>query len=375
MNTMPVTVRRSIEILGLCALIGIVYLGQSIIMPLLTAFFIALLLLPLLRFLLRYRIPEVLAIVICIIVFALVIIGITAFLSFQVGSFLSDLEAIQANLTIHWNKLSGWISQKMHFTVDEQLAMIQKQGSNLGNNISTYLQGALVSITSIFVFLGLLPIYLFLILFYRKLLLRFVYLWFEEAEHEKVKETVVETEVIVKYYLVGLMIQIAYLTVLLGATLFFFGIKHALLIAVTFAILNLIPYVGALIGNLIGVILTLTSSQELWQIWAVLGSIAVVQFLDNNILMPRIVGSRVKINALASIVGIVIGGTIAGVAGMFLSIPLMAVMKIVFDKSIALKQWGYLLGDERPAHSPMSNRMFRVNRDKLGEKLHNDKEE
>ncbi len=368
MNNMPLTVRRSIEILGLCALIAIISLGQGIIMPLLTAFFISLLLLPMLRWLMKYRVPEALAIVICIIVFALVIIGIGAFLSWQVGSFVSDIDAIRNNLNNHWNKLSGWISNRTHFTVSEQLAMIQKQASKAGENIAGFMQGALVSITGIFIFLGLLPIYIFLMLFYRKLLLRFVYLWFDESEHKKLKETVVETEVIVKFYLVGLMIQIAYLTVLLGGVLFLFGIKHALLIAVTFAILNLIPYVGALIGNLIGVILTLTSSQELWQIWVVLGSIAVVQFLDNNILMPRIVGSRVKINALASIVGIVIGGTIAGVAGMFLSIPLMAVLKIVFDKTDALKQWGYLLGDTRPTRSPLTNRMFRINMDKANKK-------
>jgi predicted PurR-regulated permease PerM len=135
-----------------------------------------------------------------------------------------------------------------------------------------------------------------------------------------------------------------------------FGIKHAILIGVTFAILNLIPYIGALIGNLIGVILTLTSSQEMWQIWAVLGTIAFVQFLDNNILMPRIVGSKVKVNALASIVGIVIGGTLAGVSGMFLSIPVMAVLKIMFDRSASLKQWGVLLGDARPEESIMGLR-------------------
>jgi predicted PurR-regulated permease PerM len=132
---------------------------------------------------------------------------------------------------------------------------------------------------------------------------------------------------------------------------------------VTFAILNLIPYIGALIGNLIGVILTLTSSQELWQIWAVLGTIAAVQFLDNNILMPRIVGSKVKVNALASIVGIVAGGTIAGVAGMFLSIPVMAVLKIMFDRSEGLKQWGVLLGDARPEQSMMGRKpIFRLKR-------------
>lgn len=98
----------------------------------------------------------------------------------------------------------------------------------------------------------------------------------------------------------------------------------------------------------------------MWQIWAVLGSIAVVQFLDNNILMPRIVGSKVKINALASIVSIVIGGQLAGVAGMFLSIPVMAVLKIIFDKSTHLRQWGLLLGDDTPDNPNISKLVQRL---------------
>ncbi|HEY0059754.1 MAG TPA: AI-2E family transporter, partial [Flavisolibacter sp.] len=168
-----------------------------------------------------------------------------------------------------------------------------------------------------------------------------------------------QTQIIIKSYLIGLLIQVAYITVLLGGILMIIGIKHALLIGAIFAVLNLIPYVGALIGNLIGVLLTLSSSQELWPIFAVLGTIAAVQFLDNNILMPRIVGSKVKINALATIVGVIVGGALAGVAGMFLSLPVIAVMKIVFDRTNSLKQWGVLFGDERPQRSPMSFPVFR----------------
>jgi predicted PurR-regulated permease PerM len=182
-------------------------------------------------------------------------------------------------------------------------------------------------------------------MFYKKQLRKFIMLWFHKEDHEQVNDAFQETQVIVKHYLVGLLIQITYLTVLVGGILMLFGIKHAILIGLTFGILNLIPYVGALLGNVIGVLVTLTSSQELWHIWLVLGTIAVVQFLDNNILMPRIVGSKVKLNSLASIVGIIIGGTLAGIPGMFLSIPVMAVMKIMFDKSPSLCQWGVLLGE------------------------------
>lgn len=362
MKYMPLTVRRSIELLGLCALGLIIVLGQSVIMPLLMAFFIAVLLLPMFRWFRKYKVPEVIAIVLCIFLFFLVIALIAFFLSWQIGGFVSDIDTIKKNLSVHWDNLSTWINSKTNYTADQQLAMISNQGSKLGANIAGYLQGAVVSLSGILIFMGLLPIYIFLILFYRNLLIRFVYLWFGDPDHAKVEDAIRETEGIVKFYLFGLMIQIGYLTVLLGGILMLFGIKHALLIGITFAILNLIPYLGALVGNLIGVLLTLTTSQELWQIWAVLGTIAAVQFLDNNILMPRIVGSKVKVNALASIVGIVIGGTVAGISGMFLSIPVMAVLKIIFDKTVHLRQWGILLGDARPGLNPISNRMFRINR-------------
>jgi predicted PurR-regulated permease PerM len=360
MKEMPVTVRRSIEVLGLCAIGLLVVLGQNVLMPLLIALFIALLLMPVLRWLKRHRIPEVLAIIICIIMFFLLIAGIMAFLSFQIGTLVSDIDTIKRNITVHWNNLSGWISQRFHLPLEKQMAMINKQGAQLGGHVSDYLQGAFVSLSGIFIFIGLLPIYIFLILFYRGLLVRFIYRWFDAGKYSEVNDALDEMEVMVKYYLGGLLIQITYLTILLGGILLLFGVKHAILIGVTFGILNLIPYLGALVGNLIGVLLTLTSSQEIWQIWVVLGTIAFVQFLDNNILMPRIVGSKVKINAFASIVGIVIGGTMAGIAGMFLSIPVMAVLKIIFDKTPHLSQWGLLLGDEPDTSKPVGNKISKI---------------
>jgi predicted PurR-regulated permease PerM len=162
------------------------------------------------------------------------------------------------------------------------------------------------------------------------------------------------------------LIQITYITVLLGGILLLMGIKHAILIGVIFAILNLIPYLGALIGNVIGVLLTVSSSQEGWQIIAVLCVIAFVQFLDNNILMPRIVGSKVKINALCAIVGVFIGGSLAGISGMFLSLPIIAVLKIIFDRSPIFYHWGVLLGDDNPTQSPMRLSLRKNKKGKAG---------
>ncbi|MES2702198.1 MAG: AI-2E family transporter [Bacteroidota bacterium] len=345
MDKLPITVRRSIELLGLIAVGFILSAGKDVIMPILMAAFMSMLLLPVYRWLRKKRVPEFLAILLSLLLLVVVVGSVGIFLSFQVASLLQDIPAMQKNLNIHWNTISHWIADRWNIPIRKQLTIINKQVSGLGTNMAGTLQGAALSLTNIFVFIGLVPIYIFMLLFYKQQIRKFIMLWFHKETHEQVTEAFNETQVMVKYYLVSLLIQITYLTILLGGILLLFGIKHALLIGVAFGILNLIPYIGALVGNLLGVLLTLTSSSQLWQIWLVLGVIAFVQFLDNNILMPRIVGSKVKINSLASIVGIVIGGALAGISGMFLSIPVMAVLKIVFDKSPTLCQWGVLLAE------------------------------
>jgi len=359
MTNLPLTVRRSIELLGLVLVVAVLVIGHNIIMPVIMAFFISIMLLPIFRFLRKHKFPEAAAIIIPILLVAITLGLIIWFFSMQIGSLVNDFPEIKKNVSIHLNALSGWISSISDFSTKEQVKFINDKSNDLLGMAGKAASGAAVTLSSVFVFVGLLPIYIYLMLFYKDILLRFVFMWFTPDHHPKVKEAIYETESIIKNYLVGLLIQVTYMTILLGGILMGIGIKHALLIGVIFAILNLIPYVGALLGNIIGVMLTLTSSTELWPVITVLLVIAVVQFLDNNILMPRIVGSKVKINALFAILGVIIGGSIAGVSGMFLSLPIIAVLKVIFDRTETFKQWGVLLGDERPTRSPMLFSGFR----------------
>jgi predicted PurR-regulated permease PerM len=326
----------------------------NILAPILLAFFLTILLYPLFKWLTGRKTPEALAIAIVLLVLLSVMALLVWFISSNVTRLIADFPTLKANVTAHLDRLSRWITSKTDFSTERQLQLINQQSEKLLNFAGGYVGGIASSLTALLIFFGLVPIYIFLLLFYRNLLLRFVFLWYKESEHERVRETVKEMQIIIKSYLGGLLIQIAYITVLLGGVLMLFGIKHALLIGVLFAILNLIPYIGALIGNVVGVLLTLTSSESLSPILTVLIAIAVVQFLDNNILMPKIVGSKIRINALTSIVAVIAGGALAGISGMFLSLPIIAVLKVVFDRSNHLKQWGVLFGDERPPRSPFT---------------------
>ena len=351
MNDIPLTVRRSIELIGLFVLGWLLVLGQETLAPLLMAFVISLVLLPVYRFLVGKRLPNGLAITLCLLALIVITGMVIWFFSSQISALLADLPTIRQNLTKHLASLSTWITTQTHYSANQQLKFINEQSDKLLTYTGQVLNGAIGSVTSVVTFLSLTPFYIFLMLLYKNLLLRFVFMWFRPQQHERVRDALTQIQSIVKDYIVGLLIQITYMTVLVGGGLWLFGIEHALLIGLMFAFLNLIPYVGAFIGNILGVLITLASSPNLGPILTVLIVITVAQFLDNNILMPRIVGSKVSINSLATIVGVIVGGLIAGVVGMFLALPIMAVLKVIFDRTDHLKQWGVLLGEEIPVQS------------------------
>jgi predicted PurR-regulated permease PerM len=352
-KVMPESVKRAIELIGLFVLGTIVVVGNTIIMPLLMAFFFSLVLLPVFRFFKKIRVPEVVAVFLPILLLTIMVVLIIWLFSSQLGALLDDFPQIQRTVAKHLDDLSIWISRSFGYSPAEQVKFINEQSKKLFSSLGGVLSGAAGSLSGIIIFIGLLPIYIYFIILYRNLFLKFLLMWFKKDEYQNVEEIVRQTEKMIKSYLVGLLIQITYIIVLLGGTLWLFGIRNALLIGIIFAFLNLIPYLGALIGNILSVLLTLASSGSLLDVLIVLGAITAVQFLDNNILMPRIVGSQVKINPLVSIVGIIVGGVMAGLSGMFLAMPVLSILKIMFDRTENYKQWGVLLGDERPVKSEL----------------------
>jgi predicted PurR-regulated permease PerM len=126
------------------------------------------------------------------------------------------------------------------------------------------------------------------------------------------------------------------------------GVKYAILIGVIGAILNVIPYIGGILAIALPVLIaTVTKDGYNTQLGIIIAYL-IIQFIDNNILVPRIVSSKVQINALISIITVLLGAALWGVPGMFLSIPFVGILKIVFDRIPDLKPWGKLLGDTVP---------------------------
>ncbi len=186
-----------------------------------------------------------------------------------------------------------------------------------------------------------------MILYYQPLLLDFIRKVFGTGNKSEVNEVLSSTKSIIQRYLVALFIETVIVAVLNSIGLMLLGIEYAILFGVIGAILNLIPYIGGIIAIALPMMLAL-ATQSVTSALLVLLVYSIIQLIDNNYIIPKLVGSRVKINALVSIVAVIAGGALWGIPGMFLSIPLTAIVKVIFDHIDSLKPWGFLLGDSMP---------------------------
>jgi len=187
-----------------------------------------------------------------------------------------------------------------------------------------------------------------MILFYQPLLLDFIHKLFGTNHKSKVSEIVTQTKSVIQRYLFGLVIEFIMVATLNTLVLFILGIDYAILLGIIGALLNLIPYIGGLVAVAMPMIIALVTKTSAWYTIYVLVGYYIIQLIDNNLIVPLVVASKVKINALFSVIVVIVGNAIWGIPGMFLSIPLLAIVKLICDHIEPLKPWGFLLGDTMP---------------------------
>lgn len=329
-------------------LLGIIIIyGKNIIVPLVFSILLSILLLPVTNFLSRKLFfPKTLANLTAVIFALAVIAAIIYFLSHQLARFLNDIPSIKEHLEKHYQTLQHWVADKFNVSASQQELMIQNASENVKTTGTEFLGETFFTITQTVFYVIMIAIYSFLILVYRNMIRKFLFSIFSTVHENKVGDVLTESKGIVQKYMLGLITEMGIIAVLNSAVLLIIGVKYAIFLGVLSAILNIIPYVGIFTGIVFTSLVTLTTSSHLSDIVWIVISFEIIHFLDANILMPKIVGSKVKINALVTILGVVIGGTLLGLAGIFLALPTIAILKVIFDRVDEMKPWGALLGDD-----------------------------
>ena len=331
-------------------LCSIIIYAKNIVAPLAFAILLAVLLLPVTNFLSqKLRFPNMLANLTAVLLALAIIAALIYFFSHQIARFLNDMPSIKEHLDMHYATLQHWIQQKFNLSTAEQEVMIKNASGKAETTGTEFLGQTFFTITQTIFYVIMVAIYTFLILFYRHIIRRFLIAVFRSTNEQEVAEVLVESKSIVQKYMLGLITEMGIIAILNSSILLIIGVKYAVFLGVFSAILNIIPYVGIFVGVLFTSLVTLTTSSHLSDIVWIIICFEIIHFLDANVIMPRIVGSKVKINALVTILGVVVGGTLMGLAGIFLALPTIAILKIIFDRIDDLKPWGMLFDDDTTA--------------------------
>jgi len=343
-SSLPFVARISLFAVGFYAIISMLHIAQGILLPLLYAGVTSILISPVVDFMERKGINRIMAIFIVLLLVVAIVVGVIAVISWQMSALSDAWPELKARGSQIVNDSVRWLSHNLNISTYKVNKWISNTSTELAHDNRAMIGHTLTSVSEAVTTIFLTPVYIFLMVLYKPHLLQFAHRLSGKANDERTRSILNETRIVVRSYLVGLAIEMVILAALNSVGLYILGIKYAILLGVIGAILNVIPYVGGLVAMLLFMIVALITGTPMDMLYVFL-LFLVIQFIDNNFIVPKIVGSKVKLNPLASVLAVILGAELWGVPGMFLSIPLLAIVKLVFDRISPLEHWGFLLGD------------------------------
>ena len=342
----PFYVRATIHLLLVGLIIAFLILAQNILIPLTIAIVFTFLLLPISNRLQQWRFPKVLAILISILIAMTIFISLLYFFYSQILSFANDWPVLQKTLNAKWESFQHFISETFNVSSHEQQVWLKSKIQESAGTGGVLVLGFFSATTSFLASFALIPIYIFFLSFYKYKIKEFIRLVAEDDKHNQVLEMVKQVSKVSQKYLVGIFLDVVILSVLNSTGFLILGLQHAILFGVLASILNIIPYIGILIGSILPILMAFLTNNSMSYALGVAGICLFVQFLDNNFITPYVVGSSVSINPLTATIVLVASALIWGIPGMILCMPLTGMAKVVCDNIDSMKPYGYLLGEE-----------------------------
>lgn len=341
----PLYVKVSLILISIALIFVALELGASLLVPLCFSFLFALLLHPLCAKLESLRFPKVLAIFICLIAIFVMIGIILYFITSQILSFGEDLPELQQKFNELLNSLHQYVSRTFGINKSNQLNWVRTSANSMMQSSGAFFTSMLAYTTNTFADLGLMPVFIFFFLYYRTFFKQFLNKLFIRTPNRNITEIMYKIQNVVKNYIMGLLLVMAIVAALNTIGLLVLDIEYAFFFGALAALLNIIPYLGIIIGSILPIMMALLTKDSNWYALGVAGVFTVVQLLEGNFITPNIVGSKVSVNPLAAIIALIIGGILWGPSGMILSIPFTAITKVILDHIEPLEPFGFLLGE------------------------------
>ena len=316
------------------------YFAKGFLIPLCIAGILATLFLPFCTWMEKRKVPKALAVIICLLVLLITIAGVGALLTWQINELTTDISMLSKKI----GEIVGHIQQSIFanfgITLKEQSELLNNEQLSI-TGVLQVIAGSLASIITNFI---LVLAYIFLLLYFRTHIRRFILKLVPQAQQTEIKKMLSSITNVSQQYLLGLTKMIVCLWIMYGIGFSLIGVKNALFFAILCGLLEIVPFIGNLTGTTLTVLVAIVQGAGLPLVLTIIGVYMLVQLIQEWILSPLILGPQVKINAFTTIVALVLGELIWGIAGIFLAIPLIGMFKIVCDHIESLKPYGFLIG-------------------------------
>ena len=317
--------------------------GRGLLFPIFFAFFFSFILMPLeKRFYLQTRSKAISITGSFLIVFG--IIGGLAFIfGNQLIQIIGDMTSIQSQIKDGIQEILDFVDKNIPYVEvpADQESLNRTMGQLLEAPVDFI--GASISNVAGFLFNAVLTmIYTVFILIYKDAFRDFFMIQFSRDKREEIGIVLNETVHLIQRYLIGMVTVIIILAFLNCIGLLIIGVKYAIFWGVLAAFLVIIPYIGTTLGGTLPFLYSMATGEP-WQPWAVVAMYFVIQQLEGNIITPKIVGSSVRINPFFALIAVVVMGSLLGIGGIVLAIPVCAVLKLVAEEVDYLKPLALLM--------------------------------
>lgn len=331
---------------GIFLSIACLYYGKSFLVPFCFALLLAFILVPLVRWLERKGVPTVLSIVLVFLGVVGAVFGISYFFGSQIANLISDFNNFRENfvqlLSQGIKKFNATFTEippiDVEFVRDKVVNFFENSGGSILSSTFTQTSSFLANFF-------LVPVYVFLLLLYRKGIKKGIMFFFPTEQRPKVETILYEVQGVGKNYIVGLFTVMIILAIVNSIMLLIIGVDYAIMFGCLAGLLIIIPYIGTYLGAALPILYALVTMDLTHAIMILIGFI-IVQTIEGNFLTPKIVGSNTNVNALTAFVALIAGGYLWGIAGMVLSIPFIAMLKKIFRHIAGLQPLALLMGEE-----------------------------
>lgn len=356
-NPYPYWLKATVILIGLTLLFVVMSYGKFVLMPIAFAAFISMLLSPVVDKLEDWGAGRALSIIGTLLLVVILFAGIISLISAQFVQFSERIPEVTERLKAVTSDFIAYLENSAGISQQAQSDYLEKGVTNVIDRSGQYVSSFVSATTNAFTLITIIPIFTFFMLYYKEMYQTFFHKMFEkQSSGSRVDNVLDRVQGVTQNYLLGMLTVIGILAVLNTGGLFLIGLEHAVFFGVFASLLAVIPYIGIIIGSLPPLLFALLLGDSLIQPVLVVAVFATVQFLEGNFITPRIIGSKVSINPFVALIALIIGGELWGISGMILFVPLIGILRVIFDQIDELKPYGYLLGNriayEEPDPSP-----------------------